>query len=684
MNFLKRLFRFGARRRRDAAGPEPEPTATQSGRPAAGPHQSGLDRVFGPPESDAPIVVVASGTMTVLVDRMAYEYQHGLAAGSDPAQADLDALLPRVDRVRVLAGGMYRDHAIGTRILLDTTRRADLDAFRGVLGIIDDPASFTHCNCLGGPTLELFAAKELVATIAIHHGRSIRWYRWKHDAILRAPERLNGWLEQRTSRAEPDAPSQDNAGNPTNGPFEAGLLRLSDAERLALRGDSYRLRGDLRLALDECERALALDPQLALAHGVRGLTRLNAGRTAEAEADITEAIRRGLDTSELYLARAWARDSLGRLEDALADCDRALELAPDQAAAYNSRGLLRGRLDRVVEALADFTKARELAPDWPPPAVNRGILQLRIGHPREAAIDITEAIRLLEDAGPDIAPQRPASGQTDALSPAAYHAVRGEAYEAMGESEAALADYNKAVDLADDDPRGYLCRGRFFLRTGEPDSALDDFTEAIRLRPDLGQGYIERGQAHLAAGDPAEALDDFTEAARWSPDDPAVFFARGQVHLALGRFTEALRDFDQVVRLAPENPQGFLLRAQCVAAIGDIERKRADLEEAVRLAPGWDLACNSLAWHLATCPDPRHRDGPRSLKLAERAVRTPSNPSFHPNHLDTLAAAHAECGQFDRATVYEQQAIDLIDDPDRRASYEERLTLYQSGQPYRE
>jgi tetratricopeptide (TPR) repeat protein len=673
MNFFKRLFGFGRRKSPEHPRPDPQPQP-QSPQPAADP---GAERVFGPPESAAPIVVYPAGSMNVMIDRMAYEYQHGLAKGSDPAQADLAALLPRVDRVRVLAGGMYRDRAIGIEVLLDTTRKPDLEAFRDTLAIVEDPQTFRHCACLGGPTLELFAGKELAATLAVHHGRSIRWYRWKHDAVLHDPDRLAGWLRERAGVPEGVDTSQP------NGPLDMGLLRLDEAERHALRGDSYRLRGDLRQALDECARALALDPGLASAYGVRGLTHQDAGRLAEAEADCSEAIRRGLSSADLHLARASARDALGRLDEALADCNEALRLAPDHPAAYNCRGLVRGRMNRVVEALADLARAMELAPDWPPPVVNRGVLHLRIGRAREAAADITEGLRRLETAGGND-PNRPSGSRGDAFSPAAYHAVRAEAYEMLGDADSALADYTRAVELEPEDPRGYFCRGHFFLKAGDPDAAIADFTEAIGLRPDLGQGYLERGQAHLALGAPDEALDDFNEAARWGPDDPGAFFMRGQVHLAVGRFDEALRDLDQVVRLAPENPQGFLLRAQCWSARGNFERKRADLEQTVTLGPEWDIACNSLAWFLATCPDPRFRDGPRAVELAERAVRGPGDERFRPNHLDTLAAAHAECGHFDRASVYEQQAIDLIDDPDRLASYEERLALYLSGRPYRE
>lgn len=53
-----------------------------------------------------------------------------------------------------------------------------------------------------------------------------------------------------------------------------------------------------------------------------------------------------------------------------------------------------------------------------------------------------------------------------------------------------------------------------------------------------------------------------------------------------------------------------------------------------------------------------------------------------PGLLDTLAAAYAEFGQFDRAIEYQNKAISLVDKDDV-ASYRKRLGLYRSKKPYR-
>ena len=63
------------------------------------------------------------------------------------------------------------------------------------------------------------------------------------------------------------------------------LLAIKDAERLAYRAQSHLIRGEQHQALDDCGKALATDPDCALAYGVRALVHRAGQRSTECEAD---------------------------------------------------------------------------------------------------------------------------------------------------------------------------------------------------------------------------------------------------------------------------------------------------------------------------------------------------------------------------------------------------------------
>ena len=79
--------------------------------------------------------------------------------------------------------------------------------------------------------------------------------------------------------------------------------------------------------------------------------------------------------------------------------------------------------------------------------------------------------------------------------------------------------------------------------------------------------------------------------------------------------------------------------------------------------------------------------GERGDEIARRYsnhVTTVSAPWGHPVPLDTLAAAYAEVGDFDKAVESQEKASKLYTDADDRKKGEDRLKLYQQRKPYRE
>jgi tetratricopeptide (TPR) repeat protein len=93
-------------------------------------------------------------------------------------------------------------------------------------------------------------------------------------------------------------------------------------------------------------------------------------------------------------------------------------------------------------------------------------------------------------------------------------------------------------------------------------------------------------------------------------------------------------------------------------------------------------AMNDLARTLAASKSAEIRNGTNAMRLAEEAVAAThrTNPDF----LDTLAAACAETGQFDRAVAAELEAVGLAKSEENKKDYVSRLKLYQANTPYRD
>jgi tetratricopeptide (TPR) repeat protein len=115
---------------------------------------------------------------------------------------------------------------------------------------------------------------------------------------------------------------------------------------------------------------------------------------------------------------------------------------------------------------------------------------------------------------------------------------------------------------------------------------------------------------------------------------------------------------------------------------GDEDGAIACYREAIRLNPKSVNSLNDLAWVRAAGPDGM-RDGTEAVDLATRACELTGwkNPRF----LDTLAAAYAEAGDFEKAVEYQKKAAALaVGDKELEADLRSRIALYERKQPFRD
>ena len=123
--------------------------------------------------------------------------------------------------------------------------------------------------------------------------------------------------------------------------------------------------------------------------------------------------------------------------------------------------------------------------------------------------------------------------------------------------------------------------------------------------------------------------------------------------------------------------------AQLYASRRDFTNAINICREAISSNPKDDGSYNLLAWIEATCPDSSLRDAREAVTAATKACELTQWKES--NWIDTLAAACAESGDFQRAIEFQQQALHTGSPPEpEQKAMQERLALYRQSQPYRE
>jgi tetratricopeptide (TPR) repeat protein len=157
--------------------------------------------------------------------------------------------------------------------------------------------------------------------------------------------------------------------------------------------------------------------------------------------------------------------------------------------------------------------------------------------------------------------------------------------------------------------------------------------------------------------------------------------ALGEVLLRQKSYDQAIVEFEAAMKADPEFAAPYNNRGLARDSKRDYDLAIADFSEAIRIDPMDALSYNDRAWLWATCPDGRHRNGPKAVVSATRACELTDWQA--PDELDTLAAACAETGDFDAAVKWQAKALELTKDEKDKEEIRARLDLYRAGKPYR-
>ena len=220
-----------------------------------------------------------------------------------------------------------------------------------------------------------------------------------------------------------------------------------------------------------------------------------------------------------------------------------------------------------------------------------------------------------------------------------------------GQPGPAEAQFRVALETRPEDANLHNDLGRALQRQGRLEEAAAEHAIAIELRPDFKEAMINLAGVLFQTGDVEGAVREANRAVELDPAFVGGWRTLGIIYAAAQRPDLAIQAFGNGL------------------AAGEFDR-----ETAAR-----------LAWLLATARDASLRDGPTAVQLAEAVGRL---GDFRvPEELDLLAAAYAEAGRMDEATVFAAQAAQYAREdgrPELIPGIEARLAAYQSGRPWRE
>ena len=154
---------------------------------------------------------------------------------------------------------------------------------------------------------------------------------------------------------------------------------------------------------------------------------------------------------------------------------------------------------------------------------------------------------------------------------------------------------------------------------------------------------------------------------------------RAYSHYRLNRFEEALPDCDLVLKKRPQL-ETWLIQGCSLLELGRFAEAVQSFEKAAAHSFSCSDAWYWLGYIKATCPDPSLRDGEKAVEFCERACRQTRLTNWR--FLSGLAAAWAECGNFEKAVHFASKSLELAPE-EEKAQRQTRVDQYRNRRPFR-
>ena len=516
---------------------------------------------------------------------------------------------------------------------------------------------------------------------------------------------------------------------------------------LTLAGEVYMQGGDAERAADFFRQAAQHDPKDSQAKTALALSQMRLGHTEQAFTDLEQiaASDSGVSADMALISSAMHQKDFDKVLLALAHLEKKQPASP---LVHNLRGqAFLGKKD--IEAAKDsFEKALAIDATYLPAVTNLVSMDLTENKPDQArqryeAVlkkdpknvpamlslaqlkartgssldDVASLIKKAIAADPNNSAPRFAlvslllgSKDKDKARAATEEAlaafpenpeileVAGQVYQFAGDTNQALATYNKLANLLPNNPQPYLRIADIHLAAKNKQAARESLAKGLNKQPDSlplqrakimmdvadgrfsdalttaqaikkaqpseSVGYVLEGDVHLAQKDWKEAATAYRAGLKAAP---TTDLAR-RLYIALlqsGQTAEAASTIDTWIKAHP-NDQAFRL------FVADTANKRKDYATAVAhyravlaVAPKNPAILNNLAWSLGQMHDPK------AMAYAEEANKLAPN---QPEIMETLGSLYVTHGKLAPGIDLLAKAVSLApQNPDIRLSYAKAL-----------
>lgn len=266
-----------------------------------------------------------------------------------------------------------------------------------------------------------------------------------------------------------------------------------------------------------------------------------------------------------HMNRGTAYQKKGMLDKAMQDYETVLRLAPDNWTALSNVGSIyemKGDYDKAIDMYTrsiEVNKGKTVETFY-----SRANNYIKKGFYVEAIHDLDVYLRKKRDN-------------------AGGFYSRGGLKRLLHDSEGAIADFTKAIELDSSQGIYFFERGALYDQAGRVDEAMSDYEKAIQRNSHSFDSHINRGFILARRGKFKEAIEEYTLALQEKPNSVHVLCDRGLTKYKNREYQEALDDLNKAIEYDSLSPLLYKNRSIIYKALGQQQKAEWDARKAERL-----------------------------------------------------------------------------------------------------
>jgi tetratricopeptide (TPR) repeat protein len=179
---------------------------------------------------------------------------------------------------------------------------------------------------------------------------------------------------------------------------------------------------------------------------------------------------------------------------------------------------------------------------------------------------------------------RPVSGLLDSEPEnEKYLRILAKAQTSISNPAGASTTYTKLIGLEIPDARLLILRAECYRKTGETDKALADIEKFLNIYPGDKEALSIAGKTEATSGDNLKALEYFSKNLELHPGDPECYIDRANSYFVSKSWTLAIRDYSMSLDLNPDNSDIWLNKGIALLNTGKAEDACHDFRTALSM-----------------------------------------------------------------------------------------------------